>query len=171
MHICFTEHTIGLYVGLETHTRECFLCMLNFQPSKIAHCLKSGLETIHEPPLYLIWCKSCNRLAHTLWARELEQYMLLPRVFQNTLIYIQGNVTQECILVCAQRNISNWVLQEESSKRDEELFLSRGEIGGDLDNHMGWIQVEISNYVVPQLLKLGLLCHLIERTKSCLYIV
>jgi hypothetical protein len=63
-------------------------------------------------------------------------------------------------LVYIQGNVSYGVLEEESGKRDEEVFLSGGEVGGDSDDGDGWVQGDVPDNVVPYSLEFRLSCHL-----------
>ena len=139
-----------------------FLYVSNFQLPRIVNRLEPRLETVHEPPQYLIRRESRNGLAHALGTREFEQRAFLPGIFQNAFVHIQGNVAQERGLICVQRNIPNWVFYEESGERDEKVFLSGGEVGGDLNGHSGWVQGDVSDYMVPYLSEMGLSRHLQE---------
>ena len=88
--------------------------------------------------------------------------MFLPGVFQNAFVHVQGDVAQERGLVWVQWNVSDRVLEEESSKRDEEVFPSGGEVGGDLYGNYRWVQSGVSGDMVPYFPESRLSCHLQE---------
>ena len=121
----------------EANTRECFLCVSDFQPSGIVSRLEPRSETIPKSPLYLVRREPRNGLAHALRARESEQRAFLSGACQNAFIHVQGDVTQKRGLLCVQRDVSNRVLYEEGSERDEEVLLFGGEVERDLDGDCG----------------------------------
>jgi len=69
-------------------------------------------------------------------------------------------------LVCIQRDISNWVFEEEGGEGDKEVLTSGGELRWDLDGHNRWVQGNVLDDVVPYLSQLRLLCHLQGKTSA-----
>lgn len=68
-------------------------------------------------------------------------------------------------MVYIQRDVSNWVFEEESGERDEEVLPSGCELRGDLDGHNRWVQGDVSD-VVPYLSQLRLSCHLQDENSA-----
>jgi hypothetical protein len=61
-----------------------------------------------------------------LGTREFEQHAFLPKIFQDTFIYVQGDVIQKGGLVRVQRDVSDRVFEEESGEGDEEMLSPGG---------------------------------------------